>query len=178
MKVGANVAIIQDGRVLLTKRRDFAVWCLPGGCVDAGESVGQAAIREMREETGLEVRLTRLVGIYSVPQARAWCNLIIVFAGEAVGGAPKAQQDEVLEMAYFSAHEIPENLLWGQRQRIQDAFDGLGGSAAWTQNVPFDPFEDRQELYRLADESCLTGAEFYAHNFGWNVPAGDHKEVG
>jgi ADP-ribose pyrophosphatase YjhB (NUDIX family) len=178
MKVGASIAIIHNGRVLLTKRHDFAVWCLPGGHVDAGESVAQAAIREILEETGLEVRLTRLVGIYSIPQARAWCNLIILFTGEPVGGALKAQQDEVLEMDYFSPHEIPENLLWGHRQRILDAFDGRGGSAVWTQNVPFDPFVDRHDLYRMVDESGLTGMEFYARNFGWNVPTGDHKEFG
>ncbi len=62
--LGVTVAVIDEDRILLTKREDFEVWCLPGGGVDPGESVAQAAIREAREETGLEVQLTRLVGIY------------------------------------------------------------------------------------------------------------------
>ncbi len=97
MKVGVNVAIIEDGKVLLTKREDFGVWCLPGGGVDDGESIGEAAVREAVEETGLEVKLKRLIGIYSMPEARAWANLIVAFVGEAVGGSLKAQAGEVLE---------------------------------------------------------------------------------
>ena len=65
VKCGAIVAIIQDGKILLTKRQDFEVWCLPGGHVDPWESVADAAKRESVEETGLEVELTRFIGVYS-----------------------------------------------------------------------------------------------------------------
>ncbi len=51
MKVGVCVAIIENEQILLTKRKDFEVWCLPGGHVDAGETVAQAAVREAFEET-------------------------------------------------------------------------------------------------------------------------------
>ena len=67
---GVNIAILKDGKILLTKREDFEVWCLPGGIVEPGESVVEAAVREAREETGLEVGLTRLVEIYSRPNWR------------------------------------------------------------------------------------------------------------
>lgn len=64
---GVAVAIFQDEQILLTQREDFEVWCMPGGQLDSNESIAQAAMREVYEETGLEVRLTRLVGIYSKP---------------------------------------------------------------------------------------------------------------
>ncbi|PJF32668.1 MAG: NUDIX hydrolase, partial [Phototrophicales bacterium] len=50
--IGANIAIIRDNKILLTKREDFEVWCLPGGQAEAGESLAQTALREAREETG------------------------------------------------------------------------------------------------------------------------------
>ncbi|MGC9523488.1 MAG: NUDIX hydrolase [Anaerolineae bacterium] len=64
INLGASVAIIEDGRVLLTKRDDVEAWALPGGRIEAGESVVEAACREALEETGLEISVTRLVGIY------------------------------------------------------------------------------------------------------------------
>ena len=170
MKVGVCVAIIQDGCVLLTKRKDFEVWCLPGGGVDAGESIAQAAVRETAEETGLQVKLTRLVGLYSIPKTKAWVNLMVLFAAEVVGGTLKAQEDEVLEIDFFRLDEIPHNLLWGHRQRILDAFNGSCGSMVRLQHVPFDPGLDRQELYKLLEDSGLSGYEFYAQNFGWEDP--------
>lgn len=62
-------AIVADdqGRILLVKRRDNTLWALPGGGHDIGETIEQTAIREVKEETGLEVAVTGLVGIYTDP---------------------------------------------------------------------------------------------------------------
>ncbi len=177
MKVGVNVAIFRDREILLTKRQDFGVWCLPGGGVDEGEAIADAAVREAVEETGIEVRLTRMVGIYNMPTANAWANLIVLFVGEVIGGALKAQDGEVVDMAYFPIDDIPDNLLWGHRQRIQDALDGIGGSSVWRQQVPYDEVENRQELYDLVAESGLTGEEFYVQHFGWDEPVDNRREV-
>jgi ADP-ribose pyrophosphatase YjhB (NUDIX family) len=118
--IGANVAVLQDGKVLLTRREDFQVWCLPGGHVEPGESLAQAAIREVLEETGLDVRLTRLVGLYSRPR---WGEYhIAVFAAESVGGSLHGQAGEVIDLAYFGRNGLPETLMVGHRQRI-DAVD-------------------------------------------------------
>src|SRR5829696_4121412 len=57
---GVIVAIMNNGKILLTKREDFEVWCLLGGGVEDGESLAKAAIREAKEETGLDVELTGL----------------------------------------------------------------------------------------------------------------------
>ena len=54
---GATVAIFANKHVLLTKRDDWAVWCLPGGGLEVGESFAQAAIREAFEETGLHIQI-------------------------------------------------------------------------------------------------------------------------
>ena len=61
--MGACAAVIDNGKILLTKREDFEVWCLPGGHVENGESMAQAAVRETLEETGLVVELSHLVSI-------------------------------------------------------------------------------------------------------------------
>lgn len=177
MKVGVNVAIIENGKILLTKREDFEVWCMPGGGADAGESIGEAAVREALEETGLEVKLKRLAGIYSMPRAKAWANLIIVFVGQPVGGKLKAQEGEVLEMKFFPVDNLPENLLFGHRQRIADAVYGNGASAAWLQHIPFDEAENRQALYGLVDESGVSGSDLYAHHFGFDTPSEDKPEL-
>ena len=55
IRLAATVAIVQDDKVLLAKREDFEVWCLPGGMVDVGESLAETAVREAHEETGLTV---------------------------------------------------------------------------------------------------------------------------
>jgi len=178
MKVGVNVAILKEGRVLLTRRKDFGVWCLPGGHVDQEESLAQAAVREAAEETGLDVQLNRLVGLYSIPKAQAWVNLIVLFAAEPTGGELRAQEDEVVELGYFGQDDVPQALLWGHRQRIRDVFSGCGGGQVWLQHAPYDPVDDRQALYALLEGSGLSGGAFYRRHFGWADPDEDRLEVG
>ena len=69
LRPGASALIFDEARerVLLTRREDNGRWCLPGGGMDPGESVAEACVREVLEETGLEVRVTKLVGIYTTP---------------------------------------------------------------------------------------------------------------
>jgi 8-oxo-dGTP pyrophosphatase MutT (NUDIX family) len=61
LRAGAAAAVRDGDRLLLTRRSDNGQWCLPGGGVDAGERPAEAAIREVREETGLTIRVTGLL---------------------------------------------------------------------------------------------------------------------
>jgi 8-oxo-dGTP pyrophosphatase MutT (NUDIX family) len=65
-EIGVGIAIIVNAKFLLTKRRDYPAWCIPGGNLSPGESVIDAAVREAWEETGLIVQVTNFVGFYSL----------------------------------------------------------------------------------------------------------------
>jgi ADP-ribose pyrophosphatase YjhB (NUDIX family) len=177
--LGVNIAIVQNGKILLTKREDFEVWCLPGGAVDEGESVAQAAIREAREETGLQVELTRLIGLYSHPNESALIGHIVSFAAHPVGGEYKADPNEVVDMRYFAPDEIPADLLVMHIRRIKDAFSCVGG-VVWSQEVdfPFGPDTTRQEIYRQRDESGLSRRDYYFATLGKDTVPYEILELG
>lgn len=160
INLGVNVAVFQDGRVLLTQREDFEVWCLPGGGVDPGETLAQAAIREVREETGIEVELERLVGMYSRPLWMGKGYHVAVFVAYPIGGTLQPQAGEVIDLGYYDVDAMPY-LLWGQQQRIEDAVAGVVGVIRAQQIPPDAPQLSRQEVYALFKESGLTRLEFY-----------------
>ncbi len=88
-KVAAAVLIEQDGRVLLVRRVNEpyrGAWTLPAGFIDAGEDPAQAAARECLEETGLTVRVTRLVDVIAGREHARGADFVIVYAAEVVSG--------------------------------------------------------------------------------------------
>ena len=161
--LGVGIAVTDDaGRILLQQRADFAVWGLPGGEIDPGETAVQAAVRETREETGLEVRLTRLVGLYAMPRwAKAANDHIVVFAAVPVGGDLLKQTSETLDADFFALDQLPATLMPWHRQRIQDAVDGKCG-VVYLQDIawPFDEGLTRQEIYQQFDQSGLLPHDF------------------
>jgi ADP-ribose pyrophosphatase YjhB (NUDIX family) len=105
-KVAVGTIIHLDGRLVLLKRGiepAYGKWVFPGGFVDRGERVEDAAIRETREESHLDVRITGLLNIYSYPDHPV---IIIVYTAEVVGGVPAAG-DETLEAGLFEPSAIP-----------------------------------------------------------------------
>jgi ADP-ribose pyrophosphatase YjhB (NUDIX family) len=170
--IGVAVAIIRNDEVLLIQREDFEVWGLPGGEVDDGESLAQAAIREAYEETGLKIALTRLVGVYSIPEFRLLNAHNALFAGEIIGSELQTHSNETLDARFFSLDNLPESLMWWHEQRIRDALNGIGGSTAWTQHVPTLASYSRRELYALRDQSGLPKPEFF-HQY---APRGTEKQ--
>ncbi|MFN8493535.1 MAG: NUDIX domain-containing protein [Caldilineaceae bacterium] len=161
--LGVNIAILVEDQILLTKREDFEVWCLPGGEVDPNESIAQAAVREAWEETGLEVRLSRLVGIYSKPQWAGSGAHSVLFVAEPRSGALRLCPGETIEVGYFSLDEIPPDLLPWHQQMIRDARAGIGGSVAQRQEIewPFPADMSRQAIYAQRDSSGLSRQQFF-----------------
>ncbi|MCH7713837.1 MAG: NUDIX domain-containing protein [Chloroflexi bacterium] len=130
---GASAIIFDEARekVLLTRRTDNGRWCLPGGGMDPGESAAETCVRETLEETGLEVRVTRLVGIYTssdmiIEYADGNRVQPVAFSFEAeITGGELGLSDETTEFGYF-AIEGPGgldglDLMEHHLQRILDA---------------------------------------------------------
>jgi len=95
-----------DDRLVLVRRAiepGYGLWVFPGGYVDRGEEITSAAVREAREEAGLEVRLDGLVNIYSYPGRPL---IIVVYAATALSGE-LCTDDECLEAGLFTPEEIP-----------------------------------------------------------------------
>lgn len=175
---GATIAIIDNDRILLTKREDFEVWCLPGGLTDNGESLAQTAVREAYEETGLEVRLTRLVGVYS--RVGGYTDLHgALFAAERVSGDLRPQVSEVIDIEWFSRDAIPEELFWWHRQQIIDALDGVGGGVATVATLhPGLTLPPGEHIYAARDASGLSRFDFYHRYFESNPQNNVRRDLG
>ena len=167
LNLGIGVAILSDGKVLLTKREDFEVWCLPGGAPEDGETFAQTARREAKEETGLEVGLERLVGLYSRPEGSNGSSHDIIFTGRSIGGELRPDPQEVIAVGWFGLSDLPDPILPWQRQEIRDALTEVGGSAVWRQDLdwPFPRELSRKDIYRLRDESGMPRQAFFRKHF-------------
>jgi 8-oxo-dGTP diphosphatase len=107
--------------VLIRRRHPPHGWAIPGGFVDVGERVEDAARREMREETSLEVELVELFGVYSDPARDTRGHTIsTVFIGRATG-TPKAADDAV-EIGVFDEHRLPTPLVFDHARILVDYF--------------------------------------------------------
>jgi 8-oxo-dGTP pyrophosphatase MutT (NUDIX family) len=133
LSVGCSAVIFDPARekLLLTRRADNGRWCLPGGRMEPGESAAEACAREVQEETGLRVRLTRLIGIYTTPDrviayadGNRYQLVSLSFESAVVGGELKLS-DETTEFGYFSPAELAAlDLMEHHRERIADALTG------------------------------------------------------
>jgi 8-oxo-dGTP pyrophosphatase MutT (NUDIX family) len=112
--VPAVTAVVSNGagEVLLQRRTDNGLWALPGGGIELGESVAQALVREVREETGLDVEPVALVGVYSDPRhviayadGEVRQQFSLCLAARAVGGALRGS-DESHEVRFVAPDEL------------------------------------------------------------------------
>ncbi|PKM12563.1 MAG: NUDIX hydrolase [Gammaproteobacteria bacterium HGW-Gammaproteobacteria-3] len=105
--------------VLIERANPPFGWALPGGFVDVGETVAQAAIREAREETGLNVKLTALLGLYANPERDPRNHTVTaVYLAEA-GGLPQAA-DDAKNCGLFTFDNLPDELAFDHAQVLAD----------------------------------------------------------
>ena len=107
----AGALIIRDGRILFQRRADNGLWGLIGGLLEMNETYEEAALREIREETGLEVRLESFLGIFH-NHDMVWSNgdaahvISAVYTASIVSGEPRIDE-ESYELRFFGRDEIP-----------------------------------------------------------------------
>jgi len=116
-----------DQSILLTRREDNGLWCLPGGYVEIGETAAGAVAREVNEDICVDVTVTKLHGLYSASNriitSPALRHIVVAsFGCEITRGLPRPG-DEVVEVAYFRRDALP-TLVPNQLVRIDDALSG------------------------------------------------------
>ena len=134
----AGALIIRDGKILFQRRTDNGQWGLIGGLLEMNETCEQAALREIREETGLEVKLTGFLGIYH-NHNMVWSNgdaahvLSAMFTASIVSGEPRIDA-ESFELRFFGKDEFPELF----------AEDHIAALEAWRGGVRFPLFTENE----------------------------------
>ncbi len=119
----------EQGRLLLQRRTDCGEWGFLGGMIEYGESAAEAAVREIKEESGLDVKITSLYGVYSKYFAE-YSNgdkaqtIVHIFRAEAVGGRLIDSNDETVELRYFNTDEIPSLFCKQHRDILNDIVAG------------------------------------------------------
>lgn len=107
---GANAVVIQDNKILLARRADNSLWDTLGGLVDVGETLAEAAVREAREEAGIEVKPIKLMAVFD---SRLWGTVPVAqlyhvhFLCELVSGTPTTS-NEVTEVAWFEEQQAKD----------------------------------------------------------------------
>lgn len=130
LRVGCSAVIFDKDRskVLLTQRTDNGRWCLPGGQMEAGESASEACEREVWEETGLKVRATRLLGVYSNPDQLVIYNdgskaffVVLNFEVEVIEGE-LGLSNETTAFGYYTLEEMESMPMHGEhKSRVEDS---------------------------------------------------------
>lgn len=125
------IVVRADHRILVQQRSDNRLWGLPGGAVDIGESLVDAVRREVREESGYDVEVVRMSGIYSDPadQIVSYPDGNVIhyvsanFECRVVAGSPRVD-DESLQQRWVDARQLPRPFVVSQKVRVVDWLEG------------------------------------------------------
>jgi 8-oxo-dGTP pyrophosphatase MutT (NUDIX family) len=128
----AAACICDQSSVLLQRRGDNKSWGFPGGGVELGESIEEAARREVREETGLEVSVNSLLGVYSkyeqvYPNGDLAQPITVFFRCTPVSGQLREDGIETLELKYFPLDATPQLFNQQHQDTLSDLLAGLNG---------------------------------------------------
>jgi ADP-ribose pyrophosphatase YjhB (NUDIX family) len=119
----AGAIIVRDNEVLLVKRAHpprIGWWCLPAGFMEWHEHPSQTAVREVLEETGLQIKLTALFDVYSGNDDPRTNAVLMLYLADVVGGTIQPA-DDALEVRYFRLDALPENIAFiSHRQALED----------------------------------------------------------
>jgi 8-oxo-dGTP pyrophosphatase MutT (NUDIX family) len=125
---GAEALIVRDKKIMLIKRSDNGLWAFPGGLVEVGETLAEAAVRELREETGIQAQVTKLLGIFD---SRLWHSKTkahlfhAVFLAETTNLIPQTSS-EATDIDFFGENDLPK-LSYGHEHRVPLLFKILRG---------------------------------------------------
>ena len=125
----AGALIIREGKILCQRRTDNGKWGLIGGLVEMNETYAEAAVREAREETGLEVWLDAFLGIFH-NHNMVWSNgdaahvLTAMFTASILSGEPRIDE-ESYELRFFDVQEMPELFAEDQRAALAAYLQGV-----------------------------------------------------
>lgn len=130
--VGSSAVVVDDeGQILLQRRSDSGNWALPGGAMDIGETFAQSVVREVKEETGFNVRIDRIVGIYSDPghvfayddgEVRQEFNICLACT---IMGGELSVSSESTDVRFFTLDEAHSLTMHESiRKRIEDYLAG------------------------------------------------------
>ncbi|MDD2807477.1 MAG: NUDIX hydrolase [Patescibacteria group bacterium] len=117
-----GIILDKQSRVLLCHRRDYDLWNLPGGTLESGEAPWDGVKREVKEETGLVVEVSKLMGVYSKPDKN---EIIFSFICRVADGKITLN-NEADKIEYFEIEKIPSNTSPKQVERIKDAINDPG----------------------------------------------------
>ena len=121
-----------EKRILLCHRHDYDLWNLPGGGAKDRESPWEEVVRETKEETGLDIKIENLLGVYFKPETN---EVNFAFIGKPVSGE-LSLNDEADKLEYFAFSELPKYMSAKQIERIEDALEYNGQVITKTQTGP------------------------------------------
>ena len=188
-KVAAGAVVEYEGGIVLLRREidpRAGFWVHPGGFVDRGETLEAAAKRETREEVGMDVEITHLLGAYSFEDSEV---VVVTYAARALSGVP-AVGDESLEVAAFAPHEIPwddlafpsTRLALKEFLRMKDAAAALlgekpVGGPPLQPSEPADSIDSRMALLYQARTTAHAAKDVRAASFAYPPLIGFLREA-
>lgn len=132
-KVVTSTLVVRGDEIVLGLRSiepGRGLWCLPGGFVNQDEAPADAARREAREEIGVDVEITRLVGVYHIPKSNAPSLIGVTYEARLAEGAVPRAGPEMSDVGFFGADSLPQLAFPSHREIVADYFTSRASPAA------------------------------------------------